>query len=129
MAGRPGPAGYSRSRHYVILLSDGVANVNTTDPFAILHNVGQDSEYSRTNPIRIVTIGVGIDGNDNLLEQIAQFGNGWYRYFETPSMQRRPSAWPTGTGSPTPSPTRPGPRLSGNPEMVSHWRIVGYENG
>lgn len=114
--------------NYVILFSDGVANVNATDPFAILHNVGQDSEYSRVNPIRIVTIGVGIDGNDHLLEQIAQFGNGWYRYFETPQQAEATFSLANWDRITNPFADQARAQVTWNPEMVSHWRIVGYEN-
>ena len=65
--------------NYIILMSDGVANVDATDPFAIL-----ESAYDRNagNPLRLITIGVGINNyNDVLLEKLAQHGNGWYRYF------------------------------------------------
>ena len=44
--------------NYIILMSDGVANVDATDPFAILESA-YDSD-SR-NPLRLITIGVGID--------------------------------------------------------------------
>ena len=114
--------------NYVILFSDGVANVNATDPFGILHNVGQDSEYSRVNPIRIVTIGVGIDGNDHLLEQIAQFGNGWYRYFETPQHAEVTFGLANWDRITNPFADQARAQVIWNPEMVSHWRIVGYEN-
>lgn len=114
--------------NYVILFSDGVANVNATDPFAILHNVGEDSEYSRVNPIRIVTIGVGIDGNDHLLEQIAQFGNGWYRYFETPQQAEATFSLANWDRITNPFADQARAQIIWNPEMVSHWRIVGYEN-
>lgn len=114
--------------NYVILFSDGVANVNATDPFGILHNVGQDSEYSRVNPIRIVTIGVGIDGNDHLLEQIAQFGNGWYRYFETPQQAEATFSLANWDRITNPFADQARAQITWNPEMVSHWRIVGYEN-
>ena len=66
--------------NYVILMSDGVANVDATNPFAIL-----ESAYDRNalNPLRLITIGVGINNyNDVLLEQLAQHGNGWYRYLD-----------------------------------------------
>ena len=60
--------------NYIILMSDGVANVDATDPFAIL---GSSPDRDARNPLRIITIGVGIQNyNDVLLEQIAQYGNG-----------------------------------------------------
>ena len=59
-------------------MSDGVANVDATDPFAILETA-YDADSG--NPLRLITIGVGINNyNDYLLEQLAQHGNGWYRY-------------------------------------------------
>ena len=73
---RHNPGAYN----YVILMSDGVANVDATDPFAILESAG---DRDSSNPLRLITIGVGIGNyNDHLLEQIAQHGNGWYRYLD-----------------------------------------------
>ena len=72
--------------NYVILMSDGVANVDATNPFAIL-----ESAYDRNalNPLRLITIGVGINNyNDVLLEQLAQHGNGWYRYLDDTGQAR-----------------------------------------
>ena len=64
--------------NYVILMSDGVANVDATNPFAILESV---EDMNASNPLRLITIGVGIENyNDELLEKLAQHGNGWYRY-------------------------------------------------
>ena len=85
--------------NYIILMSDGVANVNATDPFAILESA-YDADAS--NPLRLITIGVGIENyNDYLLEQLAQHGNGWYRYLSDvgtgPSdLQPRELACPVG---------------------------------
>ena len=45
------------AHNYIILMSDGVANVNATDPFAILESA-YDADAS--NPLRLITIGVGI---------------------------------------------------------------------
>ena len=105
-----------------------MANVNATGPFAILHNVGQGSEYSRVNPIRIVTIGVGIDGNDHLLEQIAQFGNGWCRYFDRPHQAEATFSQANWDRITNPFADQARAQITWNPELVSHWRIVGYEN-
>ena len=115
--------------NYVILFSDGVANVDATNPFAILHNLGEASEYSRPNPIRIVTIGVGIQGyNDHLLEQIAQYGNGWYRYLDDPSQARGTFSGGNWTRLTSPFADQARAQVTWDPELVSHWRIVGYEN-
>ena len=74
------------SYNYIILMSDGVANVDATDPFSILESADDRDD---TNPLRLITIGVGIENyNDYLLEQLAQHGNGWYRYLSTVEQAR-----------------------------------------
>ena len=73
--------------NYIVLMSDGVANVDATDPFAILEAT---SATDGANPLRLVTIGVGIENyNDQLLEQLAQHGNGWYRYLFSEEQARQ----------------------------------------
>ncbi|MYH68534.1 MAG: VWA domain-containing protein, partial [Dehalococcoidia bacterium] len=58
------------SYNYIILMSDGVANVDATNPFAILDS---SPDADSRNPLRLITIGVGIANyNDVLLEQLAQ---------------------------------------------------------
>ena len=117
------------SINYVILFSDGVANVDATNPFGILHNLGEASEYSRPNPIRIITIGVGIGGyNDQLLEQLAQHGNGWYRYLDSPADAQATFSKFNWDRLTTPFADQARAQVTWDPELVSHWRIVGYEN-
>ena len=66
--------------NYIILMSDGVANVDATNPFAILESA---YDHNASNPLRLITIGVGIANYDDvLLEQLAQHGDGWYRYLD-----------------------------------------------
>ena len=112
--------------NYVILMSDGVANVDATDPFAILENA---SAPSGANPLRLVTIGVGIENyNDHLLEQLAQHGNGWYRYLFDEEQARatfRRDNW-LALASPIADQTRA--QVTWDPDAVKAWRIVGYEN-
>ena len=112
--------------NYVILMSDGVANVDATDPFAIL-----ESAYDRnaSNPLRLITIGVGIGNyNDVLLEQLAQHGNGWYRYLDDTDQ-----AWATFSRDnwlvlSTPFADQTRAQVTWDPEVVKSWRIIGYEN-
>ena len=60
--------------NYIILMSDGVANVNATDPFAILESA-YDEDAS--NPLRLITIGVGIENyNDYLWNSSPSTGTG-----------------------------------------------------
>ena len=112
--------------NYVILMSDGVANVDATDPFAILESTsGPDG----ANPLRLVTVGVGIANyNDYLLEQLAQNGNGWYRYLFDEEQARatfRRDNW-LALASPVADQTRA--QVTWNADAVKAWRIVGYEN-
>ena len=112
--------------NYVILMSDGVANVDATDPFAILEAT---SAPDGANPLRLVTIGVGIENyNDHLLEQLAQHGNGWYRYLFDEEQARatfRRDNW-LALASPVADQTRA--QVTWNADAVKAWRIVGYEN-
>ena len=112
--------------NYVVLMSDGVANVNATDPFAILEST---SAPDGTNPLRLVTVGVGIANyNDHLLEQLAQHGNGWYRYLFDEEQARatfRRDDW-LALASPVADQTRA--QVTWNADAVKAWRIVGYEN-
>ena len=112
--------------NYVILMSDGVANVDATNPFAILESA-EDRDSS--NPLRLITIGVGIENyNDVLLETLAQHGNGWYRYLTDVDQARalfRRESW-LALATPFADQTRA--QVTWNPDVVESWRIVGYEN-
>ena len=64
----------------VLLLSDGLANVGVTDPNAIKADVkGMTAQRVSTS-----TIGVGEDYNEDLLEAMAEAGDGNYYYVESP---------------------------------------------
>ncbi len=112
--------------NYVILMSDGVANVDATNPFAIL-----ESAYDRDagNPLRLITIGVGIHNyNDTLLEQLAQHGNGWYRYLNDPVQAQVTFSRENWLALSTPFADQTRAQVTWDPEVVKTWRIVGYEN-
>ena len=122
--------GARRSRpdayNYVILMSDGVANVDATNPFGILEYAG---DSNRENPIRLVTIGVGIANyNDYLLEQLAQHGNGWYRYLDDVEQARLTFSRENWLNLTVPFADQTRAQVTWNPEFVRTWRIVGYEN-
>ena len=119
---RQGPSAYN----YVILMSDGVANVDATNPFAILESA-EDRDSS--NPLRLITIGVGIQNyNDVLLEQLAQHGNGWYRYLNDPGQAKALFSRENWLALSIPFADQTRAQVTWNPEMVESWRIVGYEN-
>ena len=112
--------------NYIILMSDGVANVDATDPFAILESA--DDRDSR-NPLRLITIGVGIENyNDYLLEQLAQHGNGWYRYLSTVEQARETFSLDNWTALSSPFADQTRAQVTWNGDVVASWRIVGYEN-
>ncbi|MBK9072447.1 MAG: VWA domain-containing protein [Myxococcales bacterium] len=62
----------------VILLSDGLANVGVTDPSVIASVAGTAADRG----IRITTVGVGDDYNEDLMETIAESGRGAYYYVQ-----------------------------------------------
>ena len=112
--------------NYVILMSDGVANVDATNPFAIL-----ESAYDRNalNPLRLITIGVGINNyNDVLLEQLAQHGNGWYRYLDNTNQARVTFSRDNWLALSTPFADQTRAQVTWDPDLVRSWRIIGYEN-
>ncbi len=112
--------------NYVILMSDGVANVDATDPFAILESA---SDSDSSNPLRLITIGVGIENyNDVLLEQLAQHGNGWYRYLDDATQARETFARENWLALSTPFADQTRAQVTWDPTVVKSWRIVGYEN-
>ncbi len=112
--------------NYVILMSDGVANVDATNPFAILESA-YDADSG--NPPRLVTIGVGIENyNDYLLEQLAQHGNGWYRYLSTVGQAQATFRRENWVALATPFADQTRAQVTWDPAMVRSWRIVGYEN-
>ena len=112
--------------HYVILMSDGVANVDATNPFAILESAG---DHRSDNPLRLITIGVGIHNyNDYLLEQLAQHGNGWYRYLDNPDQARATFRRDNWLARSIPFADQTRAQVTWNPAVVRSWRIIGYEN-
>ena len=112
--------------NYIILMSDGVANVDVTDPFGILETA---HDRDPRNPLRLITIGVGIENfNDYLLEQLAQHGNGWYRYLNDTAQARATFARDSWLALSTPFADQTRAQVTWDPEVVRSWRIIGYEN-
>ncbi len=112
--------------NYIILMSDGVANVDATDPFAILNRVGDRDDR---NPLRLITVGVGIENyNDYLLEQLAQYGNGWYRYLSSPAEARTVFSRDNWLALSRPFADATRAQVVWDPDTVGRWRMIGYEN-
>ena len=112
--------------NYLILFSDGVANVDATDPFGTLESVGGDAG---DNPLRLITIGVGVENfNDYLLEQLAQHGNGWYRYLADVEQARATFARDNWLAISIPFADQARAQVSWDEDAVRSWRLIGYEN-
>ena len=114
------------AHNYIILMSDGVANVDATDPFGILESA---YDPDSGNPLRLITIGVGISNyNDHLLEQLAQYGNGWYRYLSDTEQARSTFSRDSWLPLSVPFADQTRAQVTWNDEVVSSWRMIGYEN-
>jgi Ca-activated chloride channel family protein len=108
----------------VILLSDGVANVGATGPEAILTRIGRAANRG----IELTTVGVGMGNfNDDMLEQLADRGDGRYAYVDRPEESERLFVEElTGTLQTVAEEARVQVEL--DPRAVVRWRLLGYEN-
>lgn len=108
----------------VILCSDGVANVGRTGPDSILREIREDAGKN----IYLITIGVGMGNfNDVLMEQLANNGDGFYAYVddikeaERIFVHRLPSSLQVIARDAK-------VQVEFNPDVVSRYRLIGYEN-
>ncbi|TNE36904.1 MAG: VWA domain-containing protein [Alphaproteobacteria bacterium] len=69
----------------VLLLSDGLANQGITDPRQIKELVRE----ARLKGVRISTLGLGRDYDEDLMQMIAEHGGGHYYYIENPNQMGR----------------------------------------
>jgi len=68
-----------RRNNFVILLTDGIANVGTTDP----NRIAADAKAYNDKGIYLSSIGLGKDFNDPLLSTLATQGKGGYSYIDS----------------------------------------------
>ena len=108
----------------VILCSDGVANVGNTGPAEILREI---RAYVNKG-ITLSTVGFGMGNyNDVLMERLADTGNGNYAYVDTLSEAKRIFVENlTGTLQLIAKDAKI--QVDFNPEVVSRFRLLGYEN-
>ena len=109
----------------VILATDGVANVGYTDATTILRNAGIDAASSH---VQLVTVGVGMgEYNDQLLEQLADKGEGFYAHVDTLEEARRIFVDKLTTTIDTIALDAKA-QIDFNPGIVAGYRLIGYEN-
>ena len=108
----------------VILCSDGVANVGETGSDAILKKIRSHVEEG----ITLTTVGFGMGNfNDVLMEQLANNGEGSYVYVDTLNEAKRVFVENlTGTLQLIAKDAKV--QVDFNPEVVSRFRLLGYEN-
>ena len=72
---------------------------------------------------------MGIDNyNDYLLEQLAQHGNGWYRYLDMPEQARATFSRENWLALSRPFADQTRAQVRWDSGVVKRWRLVGYEN-
>jgi Ca-activated chloride channel family protein len=108
----------------VILCSDGVANVGRTGAESILEEIADYAERG----ITLSTVGFGLGNyNDVLMEKLADQGNGNYAYVDTLDEAKRIFVENlTGTLQVIAKDAKI--QVDFNPEVVSRYRLLGYEN-
>jgi Ca-activated chloride channel family protein len=108
----------------LILCSDGVANVGRTGPDSILEQVRRKADEG----ITLTTVGFGMGNyNDVLMEQLADQGDGTYHYVQRLSdAERLFRENLTGTLEAMGRETKV--QVEFDPEFVTRWRLLGYEN-
>jgi Ca-activated chloride channel family protein len=108
----------------VILASDGVANVGMTGPDALARMITQGDE----DGIHLVTVGYGMGNyNDDLMEQLADKGNGFYAYVDTFAEAERLFVDEL-SSTLTPVAKDAKVQVEFDPAVVSSYRLIGYDN-
>jgi Ca-activated chloride channel family protein len=113
-----------QANNRVVLCSDGVANVGSTDPSSILATV----QGYVNDGIYLTTVGFGMGNfNDVLLEQLADKGNGTYAYVDTLDEARELFVENlTSTLQVIAKDAKV--QVDFNSDLVESYRLLGYEN-
>ena len=108
----------------VIVLSDGVGNVGNTGAESILRQIRENVEKG----IALTTVGFGMGNyNDVLMEQLANDGDGSYHYVDTLAEARRIFVENL-TGTLQVIAKEGKIQVDFNPDVVTRFRLLGYEN-
>jgi Ca-activated chloride channel family protein len=108
----------------VLLATDGDFNVGTVNHDALIDII----EQQRKHGIALTTLGFG-DGNynDQLMEQLADHGNGNYAYIDSLMEARKVLVEELGSTLQTVAKDVK-IQIEFNPEVVAEYRLIGYEN-
>ncbi len=108
----------------VVLCSDGVANVGETGPGSLTEKITEEG----ADGIHLVTVGFGMGNyNDHLMEQLADLGDGFYSYVDDYAEAEQLFGTDlTTTLVPVAEEARS--QVAFDPEVVSSYRLIGYEN-
>ena len=108
----------------VVLASDGVANVGDTGPGSITDKIAEEGR----DGIHLVTVGYGMGNyNDHLMEQLADLGDGFYSYVDTYAEAEQLFGTDL-TTTLTPVAAEARTQVAFDPELVTSYRLVGYDN-
>lgn len=108
----------------VILCTDGDFNVGTTGTDSLVRMVEQEAKGG----IFLSVLGFGMGNhNDAMLEQISGRGNGNYAYIDTPSEAHKVLVEQT-SGTLVTIAKDVKLQIEFNPQQVSSYRLIGYEN-
>ncbi len=122
-------AGESHDRkaaNRVILCSDGVANLGSKGPEAILKRI---QRFARDNMISLFTFAFGSGGQqavqgDKMLQRLANEGDGRYQYVDTRKSAQDLFSLPEQLQFLASDAKI---QVDFNPEAISHYRLLGYE--
>ncbi len=108
----------------LILASDGVANVGTTDPDELTRRISDRA----INGIQLVTVGFGMGNyNDVTMEQLADQGDGFYAYVDTrDEAERLFEEELVDTLAPVAIDGRI--QVEFDSDLVDEYRLIGFEN-
>jgi Ca-activated chloride channel family protein len=108
----------------VVLASDGVANVGDTGPGSIIETIQEEG----ADGIHLVTVGYGLGNyNDHLMEQLADLGDGFYAYVDDYAEAEQLFGEDLVTTL-VPVAAEARAQVAFDPELVSSYRLVGYDN-
>lgn len=107
----------------VILLSDGLANTGNTTPEAILRQIREEA----AKKIALLGVGVGSEYGDQLMERLADEGDGFVTYVSEREQARQLFVYRL-PATLTVRALDAKVQVTFDPSTVANYRLVGYEN-